>query len=92
MSVLADTFQTLARGVPTNRVGAVLGIDQGLADACIDHWVRLGMVTPSGSLTLGCTDCSARTERQREAKPALGSSGEPATDRPPSCFGCPFTR
>ena len=81
MSVLADTFQTLARGVPTNRVGAVLGIDQGLAEACIDHWVRLGMVTPSGSLTLGCTDCSA-----------LGSSGVQATDRPPSCFGCPFTR
>jgi len=78
MSVLAQTFQTLARGVPASQVGAALGIDQGLAEACIDHWVRLGMVTTSGSLTMGCTDC-------------LGAA-QANTARPPSCFGCPFTR
>jgi len=79
MSILAETFRALSLGVPSSRIGNHLGIDAGLAEACVDHWVRLGMVTPSGSLSIGCTSCR--------------SSGDlPDVERPPSCFGCPFSR
>lgn len=79
MSVLIDVLDAVKRGVPGERVGAYLGVDPGLADAALDHWVRLGIVTPSGDLQLGCTGCS-------------GLNGGERVEHAPSCAGCPFSR
>ena len=79
MSVLTDVLDAVTRGVPGERVASYLGVDAGLAALALDHWVRLGIVTPSGDLQLGCTAC-----------PGL-HGGEPV-ERAPSCAGCPFSR
>lgn len=80
VGILGRVFQTLASGIPSTLLASHLGIDQGLADACVDYWVRVGLVTPTGDISIGCTSCSAP------------SGGLPGADRPPSCRGCPFTR
>ncbi|QAY71255.1 hypothetical protein [Xylanimonas protaetiae] len=79
MSVLADVLDAVRRGVPGDHVAAHLGVDPGLADLALDHWVRLGIVTPAGDLQLGCTGCS-------------GLAGGARVERAPSCAGCPFSR
>ena len=76
MSTLIDVLDAVRRGVPGERVAARLGIDPGVAELALDHWVRLGIVTPAGELSLGCSGC--------------GDDG-PA-QRPPACRGCPFSR
>ncbi|QAY62861.1 hypothetical protein ET495_05935 [Xylanimonas allomyrinae] len=82
MSVLTDVLDAVRRGVPGERLGAYLGVDDGLAELALDHWVRLGIVTPAGDLHLGCTACSGLT----------GTAGTQPTQRPPGCGGCPFSR
>lgn len=78
MSVLVDVLDAVRAGVPAPHLGAWLGVDDGLAEAALDHWVRLGFVTPAGELALGCTAC--------------GGEPDPARPRAPSCTGCPFGR
>ncbi|MDR0482081.1 MAG: hypothetical protein LBH13_02815 [Cellulomonadaceae bacterium] len=100
MSVLTDVLNEVKRGVPADHVGQSLGIDQGLAEAAVDHWVRLGIVTPAGDLNLGCTACSVFDDAASDDAARGGSAPSivagqhltPAvTSAPASCAGCPFT-
>jgi hypothetical protein len=79
MSTLGDVLDAVRRGVPAQSVAASLGIDSGLADLALDHWVRLDIITPAGNLHLGCGSCS-------------GPAGEDQNQRAPGCAGCPFSR
>lgn len=45
MSVLTDVLAQTRAGATPGRVARQLGLDRGLVDAAIDHWVRLGVVT-----------------------------------------------
>lgn len=45
MSVLADVLAQTRAGATPQRAARTLGLDQGIVDAAIDHWVRLGVVT-----------------------------------------------
>ena len=77
MSVLRQVFHAIQTGTPVNRVAATLGIDAGLADLAIDHWVKLGLITPAGELGLVCPGCAP---------------GVSTTPKSPKCTGCPFAR
>ena len=79
MSTLTDVLNAVRRGVPGERVASRLGIDPGVAELALEHWVRLGIVTPAGDLSLGCTGCGDD-----------GPLGK--AERPPACRGCPFSR
>jgi hypothetical protein len=97
MSVLADVFDAVRRGVPASRVAATLDIDPGLAESALDHWIRLGLVTDAGDLSLGCTGCGTdhgttpvTTVPNPGAKPRM--SLPLAMEKSPSCGACPFSR
>ncbi|GAB2472862.1 hypothetical protein [Xylanimonas ulmi] len=83
MSVLVRVLDAVRSGVSTDRLGSYLGVDDGLAQAALDHWVRLGLVTPAGDLTLGCSGCGP-------AQAVVGGRGVTAAG--PACGGCPFSR
>ena len=53
MSVLTDVLREARAGATTDRIAANLGIDAGLAEAAVDHWVRLGIVSRSGDVLGG---------------------------------------
>ena len=72
MSMLTDVLREARGGATTDRIAANLGIDAGLAEAAVDHWVRLGIVSrssdvlggdachgcePSPGLSLACAGC-----------------------------------
>lgn len=75
MSVLDLVLAEVRTGARPGAVAARLGIDPGLAEAALDHWVRLGVVTPASDLALGCSGCGT----------------EPAATRAPACRGCPLS-
>ncbi|HEY0215005.1 MAG TPA: hypothetical protein VGC57_01285 [Cellulomonas sp.] len=75
MSVLEDVLREVRTGARPGLAAARLGIDPGLAEAALDHWVRLGVVTPAEALNLGCSGCG--TQPVEGAAPA------------PACAGCP---
>jgi hypothetical protein len=82
MSTLVDVLDAVRCGVPGPRVASYLGIDDGLAEVALDHWVRLGILTRAGDLHLGCSACQS-------------SGGRTVDDRAPQappCAGCPFSR
>ncbi|ACZ30956.1 hypothetical protein Xcel_1937 [Xylanimonas cellulosilytica DSM 15894] len=79
MSTLTDVLDAVRSGVPGERVAAHLGVDPGLADLALEHWMRLGIVTLAGDLQLGCTGCAS-------------PSGSERAERGPGCAGCPFSR
>jgi hypothetical protein len=54
VSVLEDVLREVRTGARPALAAARLGIDPGLAEAALDHWVRLGVVTPADALALGC--------------------------------------
>ncbi len=74
MSVLVDVLAQARTGASVDRIAATLDADRGLVEAALDHWVRLGVVTPAQTL-LGCGGCGA----------AAGGA-EPSA---PTCAGCP---
>jgi hypothetical protein len=78
VSVLEDVLREVRTGARPGLAAARLGIDPGLAEAALDHWVRLGVVTPADALNLGCSGCGSTT----------GPDGTPAP-APPACAGCP---
>lgn len=57
MSVLADVLRETRTGARPGAVAARLGLDLGLVEAAVDHWVRLGVITPVEALGLGCSGC-----------------------------------
>lgn len=59
MSVLTDVLGAVRSGISADRLGPVLGVDAGLAALALEHWVNLGVVTPSTELSLGCTTCGS---------------------------------
>lgn len=79
MSVLTDVLAQARTGATVDRIASVLDADRGLVEAALDHWVRLGVVTPADTL-LGCHGCGG---------PA--GSGTAGGDGPvsPACAGCP---
>lgn len=79
MSVLTDVLAGARRGLPVGRIAAELGVDRGLVDAALDHWVRLGVVTSADDL-MGCGTCGT-----------AGATDRPAPTSP-GCVGCPFHR
>jgi hypothetical protein len=101
MTLLTDVLTAVRRGVPSDRLGPALGLDDNLAAAALDHWVRLGIVTPSGDLTLGCTACPAIVGQNNltqgnlmpdDAAHVRPAAGATSAAPPPACAGCPFTR
>lgn len=76
MSVLEDVLREARSGARPGAVAARLGIDLGLAEAALDHWVRLGVVTPAEALDLGCSGCGT-------------ASASGSTAPGPACAGCP---
>jgi predicted transcriptional regulator len=76
MSVLTDVLREARGGATTDRIAANLGIDAGLAEAAVDHWVRLGIVSRSGDVLggAGCHGC------------------EPTPGRSLACAGCVFAK
>jgi len=74
---LTRVLTALRLGVATDKLATTLGIDQGLADLALDHWVQQGVVTPAGQLGLLCVTCAPGTE---------------PTTKPAKCVGCPFAR
>lgn len=75
MNVLDAVLAEVRTGARPGLVAARLGIDPGLAEAALDHWVRLGVVTPTADLGLGCAGCG--TDPQAGPVPA-------------GCRGCPI--
>lgn len=75
MSVLDAVLAEVRTGARPGAVAVRLGIDPGLAEAALDHWVRLGVVTPASDLALGCSGCGT----------------EPDATRAPACRGCPLS-
>lgn len=78
MSVLDAVLAEVRTGARPGAVAVRLGIDPGLAEAALDHWVRLGVVTPASDLALGCSGCGTAVP------------DEPAV-RAPGCRGCPLS-
>ncbi|PVU83279.1 hypothetical protein DDP54_10050 [Cellulomonas sp. WB94] len=76
MSVLTDVLREARGGATTDRIAANLGIDAGLAEAAVDHWVRLGIVSRSADV-LGATGCHGC---------------EPTPGRSLACAGCVFAK
>ncbi len=76
MSVLTDVLREARAGATTDRIAANLGIDTGLAEAAVDHWVRLGIVSRSSDVLGGdaCHGC------------------EPSPGRSLACAGCVFVK
>lgn len=77
MSVLDAVLAEVRTGARPHAAAARLGIDPGLAEAAVDHWVRLGVVTPAEALELGCSGCGTG----ERAAPACGGcpfAGGPA--------------
>ena len=81
MSVLAQVLHETGRGLPPARVAAVLGVDEGLVLAALDHAERIGLV-----LRAGGGDGSARSSAP------CGTGCRTATVNPLACAGCPFAR
>ncbi|MGV8977852.1 MAG: hypothetical protein ACOH17_07395 [Cellulomonas sp.] len=65
MSVLTDVLREARSGATTDRIAANLGIDTGLAEAAVDHWVRLGIMSRSsdvlGDACHGCEPSPGRS-------------------------------
>ena len=81
MSVLTQVLRETGRGLPPQRVAAVLGVDEGLVQAALDHAERIGLV-----LRAGGAETSGRS-----AAPC-GTGCRTATVNPLACAGCPFAR
>jgi hypothetical protein len=79
VSVLTDVLAGARRGLPVGRLAAELGVDRGLVEAALDHWVRLGLVTGADDLT-SCGSCGT-----------AGAADRPPPSSP-GCWGCPFHR
>lgn len=77
MSVLDAVLAEVRTGARPHAAAARLGIDPGLAEAAVDHWVRLGVVTPAEALELGCTGCGSR-ERTAPSCAGCPFAGGPA--------------
>ena len=77
MSVLADVLREARAGGTTAHIAARLGLDPGLAEAAIDHWVRLGVVARCGGTPGAAGPCGG-------CAPAVGSAA--------GCAGCVFAR
>jgi hypothetical protein len=60
VGVLGEVFRAVARGVPLPRVGAVLGIDDDMAQLCLEHLLRQKLITPASELGLSCLSCDPR--------------------------------
>ena len=95
MSVLTAVLDAVRRGVPAPHVARHLGIDPGLADLALEHWERVGVITPAGDLRLGCQSCAGvpgtvlpGTVLPGTVPPGAISPGAPAA----GCTGCPFAR
>ncbi|HEY0188856.1 MAG TPA: hypothetical protein VGC67_15295 [Cellulomonas sp.] len=81
MSVLEDVLREVRTGARPGLAAARLGIDPGLAEAALDHWVRLGVVTPADALALGCSGCGTTADG---AAPGPTCAGCPTAPRRPS--------
>jgi hypothetical protein len=68
LTVLDRVLNAVRAGVPSDRLPTALNIDPGLAEMAVDHWVRLGIVTPAGSLALGCAECPPISRRPATCK------------------------
>jgi len=78
VSVLVDVLREARSGATTERIAARLGIDPGLAEAALDHWVRLGVVARSDATPgAGGAECGGCT---------------PPPGRALACAGCVFAR
>jgi hypothetical protein len=77
VSLLAAVLDETRRGHGADAIAARLGVERGLVDAAVDHWVRVGAVTRAGDL-LGCGGCGA----------GGGASDAPGVTLP-ACRGCP---
>jgi hypothetical protein len=73
VSVLEDVLREVRTGARPALAAARLGIDPGLAEAALDHWVRLGVVTPADALALGCSGCG--TGEQAPSCPGCPTAG-----------------
>ena len=64
MSLLTDVLREARTGATTDRIAATLAIDTELAEAGVDHWVRLGVVTRAVDvLGSGCPSCETAPRR-----------------------------
>jgi len=77
VSLLAAVLDETRRGHGADAIAARLGVERGLVDAAVDHWVRVGAVTRAGDL-LGCGGCGT----------GGGPPGAPGVASP-ACRGCP---
>jgi hypothetical protein len=77
VSVLDAVLAAVRTGARPHAAAARLGIDPGLAEAAVDHWVRLGVVTPAEALELGCSGCGTG-ERTAPACGGCPFAGGPA--------------
>ena len=79
MSVLTQVLRETDRGLLPRRVAAVLGVDEGLVLAALDHAERIGLVVRAGGASgAGAAPC--------------GTGCSTATVNPLACAGCPFAR
>ena len=77
---LGQVLTAVRSGIPTNRLAATLGIDAGLAEMALQHWIQLGVITPAGELSLVCNGCAPTT---------VAGADNPKSAK---CVGCPFAR
>ena len=80
MGVLTQVLRETGRGLPPQRVAAVLGVDEGLVQAALDHAERIGLVLRAGGESAG-----------RSTAPC-GSTCSTVSVNPLACAGCPFAR
>ncbi len=58
MSLLGAVLDSTRSGRTPARTADALGVPVGLVEAALDHWVRLGVVTPAGELVGLCAGCT----------------------------------
>jgi hypothetical protein len=79
VSLLAAVLDETRRGHGADAIAARLGVEPGLVDAAVDHWVRVGAMTRAGDL-LGCGGCGT----------GAGPADAPGPAASPACRGCPI--
>ncbi|WP_448061994.1 hypothetical protein [Cellulomonas hominis] len=76
MSVMTDVLREARTGATCERIAATLGIDPGIADAALDHWVRLGVVLRVGeAIGTSCGGCAPTATGPGGAAASLACAG-----------------
>ncbi|WP_108719417.1 hypothetical protein [Miniimonas sp. S16] len=92
MSLLGAVLDSTRSGLTPARTADALGVPVGLVEAALDHWVRLGVVTPAGTLVGLCAGCGVVAVGGSEGGASAAGAGGADAASGAVCATCPFAR